>query len=498
MKTYIIQLEHYDDLISARDKMNWAKGGRILLVWPEHKDMLNRRLDMVLLQRKAIALGAQLALATRDREARYQALRLGIPVFKNLRQAQNDNWRVPRRFRKSSPAPTSDRPPGIPARPEAEPARLSPLARLGIFTLGVLAVLSIAATLLPSAQISLTPQTRVQEVVIDTWTGPQVTQVNLAGAVPAHWVKVTVEGRDSLPASETLRLPDQPAIGEVVFTNLTDQLVGVPSGTVVRSQGKLPQRFTVTRSGQIPAGPGTTLTLPVRALAPGAQGNLIAGSLTAMESLLGTRVSVTNPAPTRGGSDRQEPAPSAADRQKLTEQLQRTLQGSALNELRAGLSQGDLLIPSSLKLTDVIETHFQPGEGQPSDRLSLSQQLEYQALVVSAQDLRTLVESVFDANLPPGFIPFDETLQIEMLTPPAPAENETVRWQLHANRQMLAQLSESQAVQLSLGRSIAQAQGRMRASLPLEEPPHITLTPTWWPRLPILPFRIAIHRQPVP
>ncbi len=498
MKTFIIQLEHYDDLVSARDKMNWAKGGRILLVWPEHKALLNRRLDLVLLQRKATALGAQLALATHDREARYQALRLGIPVFKNVRQAQNDNWRLPRRFRKPPSAPLAERPPGLPAQPETTSHRFSPLARLGIFTLGVLAVLSIAATLLPSAQVNLIPQTRVQEVVIDAWTSPQVNQVNIAGAVPSHWVKVTVEGRDSIPSSEILHLPDQLAVGEVVFTNLTDGPVDIPSGTVVRNQATKLQRFAVTRPGQIPPGPGTTLTLPVTALAPGTQGNLPAGSLTALENLLGTRVSVTNPSPTYRGTDRQEPAPGARDRQQLAERLQKALQETALHELQTILPEGDLLIPTSLNLVNTLETDFQPGEGQPSDRLSLSQRLEYQALVVSAQDLHTLVKTVFDANLQPGFIPDDGTLQIEVLTPPSPGENETVRWKLHANRQVVAQLSEPQAIQLALGRSVAQAAGRMQDSLPLEEPPGITLTPSWWPRLPILPFRIAIHHQPVP
>jgi hypothetical protein len=375
---------------------------------------------------------------------------------------------------------------------------LSPLARLGIFTLGVLAILSIAATLLPSAQIELTPQTQVQEVLIDAWSSPEVGQVNLAGAVPAHRVKVTVEGRDSLPASESLRLPDRPAVGEVLFTNLTDQAVKLPVGTVVRSMGKHAQRFATTRAGELPAGPGTSLALPVRALAPGKSGNLPAGSLTALESLLGTQVSVTNPSPTRQGSDRLEPVPSAGDRQQLAERLQNTLQDTALQELRAGLAEGDLLIPSSLELVRVVQSEYRPGEDQPADRLYLNQQLEYQALVIAAQDLHTLVQNVFDANLPTGFAPQPGSLQIEVISPPEIAEDGLVRWKLHANRRIVAQLSEPQAIQLVLGRPIDQAMQQIQANLPLEQSPTVSLTPAWWPRLPILPFRIAIARQPAP
>ena len=100
MKTYIINLDPHDDIISARDKMGWAKAERILLVWPERVRLLDRRLDLVLLQRHSAALGAQLGVISRDTEVRYHAPRLGILVFKDLRQAQRSNWRLPRRLRK--------------------------------------------------------------------------------------------------------------------------------------------------------------------------------------------------------------------------------------------------------------------------------------------------------------------------------------------------------------------------------------------------------------
>ena len=100
MKTYILRLEPHDDLVSTRDKMGWAKDSRILLVWPEKHRLLNRRLDLILLQRHSRTLGSQLALVTRDPEVHYFAPRLGIPVFRSLHKAQGQHWRVPRRFRR--------------------------------------------------------------------------------------------------------------------------------------------------------------------------------------------------------------------------------------------------------------------------------------------------------------------------------------------------------------------------------------------------------------
>ena len=88
MKTHLIFLEPFDDIISLRDKMQWGKSSRILIVWPRSRTpLLNRRLDVLLMQRQADSLGAQLAFVTKDSQARYYARELEIPVFANARQA---------------------------------------------------------------------------------------------------------------------------------------------------------------------------------------------------------------------------------------------------------------------------------------------------------------------------------------------------------------------------------------------------------------------------
>ncbi len=541
MKTHIIQLEQYDDIVSARDKMSWAKGERILLVWPERGRVLHRRLDLVLLERQSAAQGAQLALVSQDPDVRYYAPRLGIPVFKSLRKAQRAVWRLPRRFRgaikpSESLHMTADRlgmtdqgaedqpvvgqqadnPPAepelaesqnalkrraLPVRPERASTALKPTARLGYFTLGVLALLAIAAILVPRAKVSLMPRTLVQEVTLDVQAGPEITQVDLAGAVPARWVEVTVEGLDMTSTQGTLQMPDRPARGEVLFTNLTDQPVTIPQGTVVLSQGEGRQRFGVTRSGELPAGSGETISLPVSALAPGSQGNLPAGSLVAIEGMLGTQVSATNPQATHSGSDRQEPAASADDRRLLAERLHSSLEETAQQELQARLAPGDLLLLPTLELVETLEESFRPGEGQPADQLSLKLRLKYRAQVVLADSMKKLVRSVFDANLPPGFVPVDDSLNVENLGALAPALQEpgshaaAPRWKIHANRQLLAQTTASQAIQLVLGANPEKARQRLQNELALEEPPQIELVPGWWPRLPILPFRVTVQVQ---
>lgn len=527
MKTFIIQLENHDDVVSARDKMSWAKGGRILLVWPVRGHPLNRRLDLRLLQRAASRLGAQLALVSQDSEVRYHAPRLGIPVFRTLRKAQNAAWRLPRRFRTVetpvlpgavvpvpalSPAATEvqDEAPAAArqlspaerlraARPKPAEMDLPPAARLIYFLLGVLALLAIAAVLVPSAAITITPQTQVQEMMIDVWAQPGAAISEVEGSLPARWITTRVEGRDQMPAGGKMLIADRAALGEVEFTNLTELEVTVPAGTVVLMTGDKRMRFETLRSGSLSAGPGSTSLIPVRALDPGPAGNLPANSLTAIEGSLGVQVSASNPQPTHSGSARSIPAPTAADRLRLAERLGANLEQNALAEFRSRVEPGDLLIVESLQLESVVEESYLPAEGLPSDRLSLSRRLDYRALVVAAADLERLSASIFDKNLPEGFAAAPDSLLVEAVTSPQldPTSSEAprYRWTMHAVRRIVARIPQAQAVGLALGRSPDSARRTLQEGLHLEAPPEIRLLPDWWPRLPALPFRIEVTSQ---
>jgi hypothetical protein len=504
MKTQIIQLEHHDDIVSTCDKMNWARGGRILLVWPEDRPMLNRRLDLTLIKRRAAALGAPLALVSKDPEVRYYGPRLGIPVFLTLRKAQDANWRLPRRFRQPSlvanpaEAAVEQEKPAL-ARPERpapntdalEALALTPTARLAFFALGVLAMLAIAAVLLPSATVEVAPQTQVQDALIDLYAAPEVKRVDIGGSVPARWISVTVEGRDTLPAGGTINIPEQAASGAIVFTNLTEQDVNLPAGTVALTEGEAPVRFAVTRAGRIPGGPGQSLTLPAEALEPGERGNLSANRLTAIEGPVGAQVSASNPQPMRGGLSQAIPAPSEEDRRALTTRLTAALEATALQELGRRLGDDDVLIPSSLERVQTVEESAQPRLGLPAERLTLSLRLEYRALAVSGSDLRTLAQTVFDANLPPEAVALNDSLRIENLGAPVSAWP-GYSWQVHAYRQIAAQLPEARVIQSVLGRSSRQAAQTLAAQLRMDEPARIALQPAWWPRLPVLPFRIQV------
>ncbi len=500
MKTYIIQLDEYDDILSARDKMNWSKGERILLVWPARNLSLSRRLDLTLLKRHSRSMGAELGLVSTDPEVNFQARQLGIPIFKSVKRAQVHTWRR-RRFGRYRVLPLffpgqDERPPWNEAlRPRPAP-ELSLARRLLFFGLGVLSVLAIAATLAPEARIQLTPQAQVQDVVMDVRADPAATEPSLTGRIPAAWTTITVEGRAKAPATGQTMLPDRAARGEVQLTNLTENEVEIPAGTIVRSGGSPAKRFAVIHPGSVPASPGQTVNLAVQALAPGTQGNLPAGALNSIEGLLGARVTSTNLKATHSGTDRQEPTPSSQDRRHLFDDLQRSLQQTALQELHNRLSPQDILIGSSVVLSETLQEEYLPSAGLPSDQVGLHLQIEYRALVIAAEALDRLASDIFTANLPPGFEPLPSTLHWEALTEPIADSDGSYVFSFHAYRHIAAQISTSQVVRPILGLRPDRAVQRLQATIPLEGTPHITLSPDGWPFLPILPFRITVILAP--
>ena len=499
MKTHIIRLEPHDDVNSARDKITWGKSARILLVWPRRARILTHKIELALLQRCAIAQGAQLGFVTRDGQIRAYARELGLPVFANVTEAQRRRWRIRRRkpdFSEHWEGPAPDlRALQAEVRASAGWKLENIWIRSTAFTLGVLAVLVLAAFLLPSAHVSLALKEMRQTVRLQILAGQQIQKVNFsAGEVPSALHQMAVEGSDSLPTTGSMLYPNQRASGSVQFTNLTGQPVDIPRGTVVRTAGEPPVRFATTLEVQLKGGIGQTVEAPVQALEAGASGNLPAQSLQAIEGPLGLNVTVNNPNPTQGGSDLPSPAPSAADRANLRQRMVEKLSEQALENLQAGLSDGDLLVPGSLSVQKVMSEVYDPPQDAPADRLSLTLRLEVGALVISGQDLHALAQAVMDADKPSGYHPANDRIDFH---PDGNSIQIGGNYQLGlvAERTLLPDIHEEQLAGRILGLKPAEAAHRLQTELPLAGAPAVILNPVWWPRLPFLPFRISFASQ---
>lgn len=500
MKTQIIQLEPHDDIISIRDKMGWSQTGRVVLVWPTRGHLLSRHLDLVLILRHSRALGVQIALVTRDPEVRFQANSLDIPVYGSVRSAQKSRWKRPRRrafLNSEQEKPWDERLEKVskiiadPLHRKREARVLSQPIRIGLFALAVLAVLAVAAALIPSADIEITPETKEQEITLYVQAKDSVEKINLTGILPVRWTSTTVEGRGSLQTSGSIFIPMNYASGEVIFQNLTNQPVVIPTGTVV-STADSNHRFATLRQTSVPAGPGEEVEIPIQAISPGTSSNLPPGRIKAIEGELGVYLTVNNLNPTTGGSMSPSPAPSTEDRDQLKEQLISTLTENALLEMQDIIEPEDILLTETPTLVKVLSETFSPAEYQPASELELILRLEYKAPYISAGDIDELARGILGTNLPTSYKPIPHTMVIDHLTQPTYEGGLTTPWRIQISQSIQSEPSTIQAVSIARGRSPQQAGQLLMEGLSLSSAPQITTFPSWWPIMPLIPMRIDV------
>ncbi|MFN3741538.1 MAG: baseplate J/gp47 family protein [Anaerolineales bacterium] len=492
MNTFLIELQEHDDRISLRDRLNWAKTRRILLLWPSHRRVSLTTSDLKFLQHHARRLGAQLGLVTGRADVRITAQALGIPVFANTRQAQRSTWRA------SLFPKHSHRQIVRPARPKKD--SLSPIWRLFFFSLAVLAVFSLVMLFLPRASVVLTPRSLTQREIFALAASSQGTTVSLQGELPLLPIDVEVEADEHLQATRRFSVPLAKAQGVARFTNLTTRSQTIPAGTVVYVPGDPPIRFLTLNTAGLPPNAGQFVDVPIEAIAAGSGGNVPAQAIQAIEGPLAFSLSVTNPQATQGGREEERLAVTPQEVEQLREELSARLREQALQEARRRLNADDILFPQTLQLMEILEERaVPPVEAYPS-RLSLHLRLRFRVWSLSAERLRPLLVARLDALLPEGVRPRNETLRMRLRPESVEVFREgdsplRLRFSLEAQRTLSAKIASEQVLAALRGRPVGEALKGLRA-LPLAEPPQLKLWPSFWPWMPLLPVQVSIEFVP--
>ena len=471
--------------------MSWAKTPRILLVWPKYEKVTLRQVDLKVLQRHASSLGAQLGLVTRARRVREDAEALRIPVFESTGQAQRVAWPKPRRRKWVARAPHKDlREKRELVSLKEEAWRTHPVARVGAFMVGVVAVLVLVALFIPRAQVTLHPESKTQSVTLPVVAGPSVESVFITGNIPAREKRVILEGTHSVVVTGQGVTPQSQGKGTVTFRNLTQQAVTVPAGTVVRTVDNI--RFETTRAGEVPAGLDETLELPVQAVESGRSGNVAAETIVVVEGRLGLSLSVTNPEPLTGGRETPSVQASDADRERAKDALMETLEGEARTRLAEEMKTGDILFDDTFAVSQILTEVYDPPAGAAGNKLTLTMQVEFSTLYADASDLTQLAALALNASIPSGFSAASEELTLKPVTKPILNDDGFTRWTVRAERRIVQQISYAQVTQMIQGIGSRRAQSLLEKTLPLEDAPVIKLSPSWWPWVPIVPFRISV------
>jgi hypothetical protein len=499
VKTQIIQLNQNDDCVSVRDKMNWCQTGRILLVWPLHGRVLDRQLDLILVKRYASSLGSDLALATDDAEVRFSAKQIGIPVFTDLRQAQDQDWVITQQEKIDHPPKSSLL--GLDHLRKSIGSQTPdwiehPVAKIICLGFSVLALASLAIFLLPGARVSLSPKQEVQSIKLNLIADPSINSINLfTGSVPTYSQEITVEETDSISSTGTMTIPDKPATVMLEFVNHSDKVLTLPVGTIISTLGSNRIRFKTISPVETKATPGTPVLVEAVAIRPGTSGNLPSNSLVAIEGKLGIDFSVTNPTPTSGGLDATVPVPSEQDLQTLRSKLITKLIQRAMELVQSKLPADDTLIISSATISDIAEETYSPPIGMPAEQVKLFLRAKIVAQIVSGGVLRNMATPFLDSSIPIGYTPVVNSMSFTSLGPPALGSDGKIHWSVNATRKLNADISSIKTVESIRWLTKSKAAERLSAELPIAKPPQIKLLPMWWPRMPILAMRITLEES---
>jgi hypothetical protein len=490
MKVQILQLDPHDDLASTRDKLAWAQAQRVVLVWPDRARVLRKRLDLVLLRRQAARQGVELGIVTRDPVVLEHATALGIPAFRSSTRLPEETWQTGRGF--SLSLPTRPEPRVAAAEPPAhsQPRPLPAWWRAFLLTAVGLALLVTAAAILPSAVITVHPVTSEQEQTVNFTLDPQTRGPNADGRVPARQVLLTPSGSIRVTTTGQTLVPGSSASGEVIFTNLTGELVLVPAGTGVLPAGRPDLRFTTMADLSLPADKGASASMRVVAAQAGAEGNLPAGSVNAIDGPLGLRASVDQPDPLTGGTQTSRAAVASADHAAALRMLSEQLLSEAASEIESQLEDGEALAAASLRVTNTPQSEFDRPIGVAADSVGLNLTLEVTALVYQQQDIDVAAALLLASQLPSGSRAVPDSLAWTLASS-EPTAPELLATRVH--QQVYKPVFTSAVVGAALGKRPSEAAARVAAIPGQSAPPQLKIVPTWWPVVPWLEVRVRVR-----
>lgn len=497
MKTHIISIQKHDDVISAMDKMSWSKAPRILLVYPRRGNVLQRRVDLVLLQRFASRLGAQMGIVTGASEVIQFCKELGIPVFPSSREAQSASWRKPRRFRRRRFFRSVGKDALQKLKESIEKRTATSLPRwlqLISFTLAVLAFLAVVWLFTPSARVVLKMAEKTQSISLTIRVDPNVTMPMITGSIPKKEYSLLVEGRDEVKTTGIASLPEKSATGMVIVTNFTNNDISLPAGVLLHTVGESPEYFKTLEAVSLKGGLGEQVAVKIQALEPGSSGNTAAHAIQAIEAEYGWMVMVDNPEPVTGGTNRNSPVPSETDFQQLRNRLIATLWRSAVKELETFQVEGAYLLPQTLRMVEILEEESQPAFGEYGETLRMKMRIEFAVDYIQLKDIEFIAAAALDANLPPRFQPMADSMIITWLGEPS-GEDSLLSWDIKAERKIEAVWSADMAVQALPGRTPVEAIAELTVLADLAEAPQVEIFPSFWEWLPLLPFRIEVVVQ---
>ncbi len=478
----IVYLDADDEITSAANRIRQADDTRVALVIPFGSRVATSRINFKLLAREAMVNGRRLDIVAPDASARALAASAGLPVFGSVGEYEaaldapadvDENAgslataaalaaaagaaSAAGAGAAAGVASGANAVGGIPVAPgpadpdlaAAREAELDAIVHRGreipvakphrrgiraglivgflVLLLAVVAAGAAAYLVLPSAEISVTPQIEdVGPIDVTVRADPAATAVDeAAGVIPAQSVDVPVEVSGEFSATGK-RTETTAATGGVRWKNCDPSAsYTIPRGTVVRTASGV--AFTIDESVFLPvaviSGTGTNLGLKcqtsevaITAVKEGPAGNVDAGTIRIVPARYNrTLITVNNPKATTGGSKEEFTRVSKKDVDAALATLEEDLQAEfqAALEDPVGVPAGATLFPETAVLGESAPS-VDPASlvNQEVESFTLGLTADGTVLAVDASPVEAIAESALRDAVKPGYELIDGSTKV--------------------------------------------------------------------------------------
>jgi hypothetical protein len=498
MKTYIIQLEAHDDLVSARDKLAWAKARRVILIWPKTGKVLSDYYSLSLLKREADRQGVNISFITKSDGVRENARLLGVPVFASVNKAEHRPWQTLHK-RKIEHKLLAGYDGLIEQRdqlhPPYKPSRMKEFGRIVIFIVTLIAVLGLGMFFYPSAVVTIFPQRADQKMTLAVNVNPSISEVSLSGVIPGRKTTLELSGTKTGTSTGVVRMGVTKSSGVLTVTKLTDKDLVIPKGTQFSAVAPDNRTFLATNEVSLAGTANESGNVQVEAEVAGEEMNVLAGMSFKPQAAWAGDVSVTNAEPISGGSSLDSPAATNEDYDAIRKQQLTELKTQATRSITQNTTGDSVLISQSLEGGVLVSEIQSVKPGTPSDHFTLDVKVVFTALTYSQSDLDFLVNSILNANLKPGLKSIENSLSLKTISEVVKQSNGTYSWTIEAVRQVGPQLSSNELIERLVSTPVGDVQSILAQQVELRKPSEVTLKPRWWTRMPFVSFRITLEEK---
>jgi hypothetical protein len=482
----ILHLTSEDDLASMRERLSRVQTRTVILVVPNEAEVLQNPVNLRLLRRYAEQMDLSVQIVTRDRTTEEWARRLGFSVYHSLES-------IPRKRRGGL---TKEQ---IKQAPRLPPVRWYrwlasfwfKLIALAFLVAGAAAVALTGVLFVPSATIHLSPASKTMTISMNLTASPQIRVLDSAkGQFPAKPIQVLIEDTGQVETTASKQAPDQPATGTVVFANRGAGELRIAKGTVVRTGSGVSTRFQTEEDATLPAGASSTVRVKIKAIDPGSNGNVKAGSINIIESGLSFQVNVINDEDLKGGTEKLVRYVTLQDRNNLRDLIVQKIRANSYTELRKSI-QPDDVVPVETLTVSVNESSFDKPLDAEGAYLTGKVRATVAGLLLSGDDLKKLMAARLNDQVDPGFQLLPENISYGMPINVHYTDG-VVTLQLTATARIQAQINLRDVQRLAAGKTEATAAAEITQRFVLAKPPQIETNQDMLGRLPLFLSRITV------